>query len=513
MRTVRHYLILFFLPLVVVAQDADLPPDFRQHNLSEYNSSLLDPVFSLDRSEERALALWTRWQWQTIDGDPTTLLFNYTHRLNRRSAGGFGLFQNNTTLFQQTGALVNYAYHFDLGGGAGIALGANLFGYQQKPQEEAFQPNPDIPLPQFGVSNAFVMQFAPSVRFQYNQFSAGITGENFVHYNFSTKERESGASSKIYLGHLSYRIPLFIFGTSEDTYLEPMVYMKSIPVLNDQYGLSGTLYTQKFWAQLGYNSFYGVAGGVGGHFFKHFSVGALVEFGSENSIDGNGTSIEFVTAYSFGKADLRHKIVGFEEEEEIPVETEVASQQEEEESALAARERDSVAAERREQEEIAKLGRERDSMALAHREAQEQRAMDSIATVRREAALLAERNRQEAQKRDSLLQAEARKRELAMETVTPAPGEKYEEVKTEDGLQPGYYLIANVFGTKKYFDAFMKTLSEKGLQPKSFFRSANKYNYVYLERYDSIDAARAARDSRFGGKYADNTWIFRVVAN
>src|SRR5690606_24642996 len=157
--------------------------------------------------------------------------------------------------------------------------------------------------------------------------------------------------------------------------------------------------------------------------------------------------------------------------------------------------------------------RERDSIALANREAQEQRAMDSIATVRREAALLAERNRQEAQKRDSLVQAEARKRELAMETVTPAPGEKYEEVKTEDGLQPGYYLIANVFGTKKYFDAFMKTLSEKGLQPKSFFRSANKYNYVYLERYDSIDAARAARDSRFGGKYADNTWIFRVVAN
>ena len=514
MRKARHYLILFFLPLAVLGQDADLPPDFRQHNLSEYNASLLDPVFSLDRSEDRALALWTRWQWQTIDGDPTTMLFNYTHRLNRRSAGGVGFFQNNTTLFQQTGALINYAYHFDLGGGAGIAVGGNLFGYQQKPQEDAFQPNPDIPLPQFEVSNDFLMQFAPSIRFQFNKFSAGITGENFVHYNFSTKERESGSSQKIYLGHMSYRIPLFIFGTSEDTYLEPMVYLKSIPGLDDQLGLSGTLSTEKFWAQLGYNSFYGAAAGAGGHFFKHFSIGALLEFGSENTFEGKGTSIEFVTAYTFGNADLRRRIVGYDEEKEGPTESEVAEKEKaEEEAALAARTRDSLAVERRRAEEAERLLKDRDSMALAKREAREQQAMDSIAAVRREAALLAERKRQEDRKRDSLAQEEATRRALATETVTPAPGEKYEETTTEDGLQPGYYLIANVFGTKKYFDAFMKNLSDKGLQPKSFFRSANKYNYVYLQRYDSIEAARSARDSRFGGKYGDNTWIFRVVAN
>ena len=125
----------------------------------------------------------------------------------------------------------------------------------------------------------------------------------------------------------------------------------------------------------------------------------------------------------------------------------------------------------------------------------EQRLQDSLAQVAQAEKEAAEKLREQ--------------REAA---VTPQPGEKYEE-STEDGLAPGYYLIANVFGTKKYHDAFMKTLSDRGLEPKTFFRSKNKYNYVYLQRYDTMAAARQARNSKFGGKYTDALWIFRVVAN
>ena len=110
----------------------------------------------------------------------------------------------------------------------------------------------------------------------------------------------------------------------------------------------------------------------------------------------------------------------------------------------------------------------------------------------------------EAARLDSLKTVEQEK-EVAIQ-----PGEKYEEVATEDGLAPGFYLIANVFGTKKYFENFMKTLQTKGLEPKSFYRSLNGYNYVYLKRYNSINEARKARDSKFNGRYPDKLWIFRV---
>ena len=90
-------------------------------------------------------------------------------------------------------------------------------------------------------------------------------------------------------------------------------------------------------------------------------------------------------------------------------------------------------------------------------------------------------------------------------------GEKYEEVATVEGLEPGFYLIANVFGTKKYFDAFMQDLRKKGIEPGSFVKGKNNYNYVYLKRYDTISEARNARDSKLNGKYQDKTWIFRVI--
>jgi hypothetical protein len=57
----------------------------------------------------------------------------------------------------------------------------------------------------------------------------------------------------------------------------------------------------------------------------------------------------------------------------------------------------------------------------------------------------------------------------------------------------------------------MNDLTKKGLQPKSFFRDQNNYNYVYLERYNTMAEARSARDGKFGGRYAEKTWIFRVV--
>jgi hypothetical protein len=108
-------------------------------------------------------------------------------------------------------------------------------------------------------------------------------------------------------------------------------------------------------------------------------------------------------------------------------------------------------------------------------------------------------------------EAQVAEAEAVKVEVKPEAGEKYEEVVTEDGLVPGFYLIANVFGTKKYFDAFMQDLRAKGIEPGSFLRGKNNYNYAYLKRYNTIGEARRARDNKFGGKYQAKTWIFRVV--
>ena len=88
---------------------------------------------------------------------------------------------------------------------------------------------------------------------------------------------------------------------------------------------------------------------------------------------------------------------------------------------------------------------------------------------------------------------------------------RYEEARGENGLTPGYYLIANVFQEEQNFKKFLRILSDRGLHPNSFLRSSNQYYYVYLERYDTYEDATKAKNSQFNGQYTDEIWIFKVV--
>ncbi len=521
--------IMVLLSLTLEAQEVILPPDFRQHNLTEYNSSLLSPVFSSDRNNPQSVALWTRWQWQSIDADPTTLFLNYTRRLNEESTAAAGYFQHNTGSFLMTGGILNYAYTLELKSDAQIAFGLNILGYSKTLADERFQPDPNVGLPPLDDSSSFIMQLAPALRFKINKFSIGISAENLIDYNFSTSEKETQPTMKTYIGMASYAIPI-----SSNAELQPTVYLKTIPEFDNQIGFSALYTTPKYWLQGGYNNFYGFSGGAGGRFFKRLSIGALMEFGADASLDGLDPSIELVTAYKLGSTgeeepveavtEKEQELVPEEQDEDAPTEEIAEPEMTPQEIRAAQR-----AKKLQEREDAKRLVQQaRDSVAAAketdYRESEaieQQRLLDSIAAVKREEAIAAREKAQDSVNRikakivpdttmvkDQVADTVIVKEEVA---VQPRKGEKYEETKTVDGLQPGYYLIANVFATKNYFDKFMKTLTAKGLQPKSFFRSKNNLNYVYLERYNTLTEARNAIDNKLGGKYPDQVWIFRVV--
>ncbi|MBT8297168.1 MAG: PorP/SprF family type IX secretion system membrane protein [Maribacter sp.] len=556
------------------AQEVALPVDIRQHNLTNSNSSILNPAFSVNYENSQSIGFWGRWQWQTVDADPTTFFLNYTGKLDDSSSIGAGFYQHNTNVFLNTGGVLNYAYRYLINDQSSFTFGLNLFGYQQEFTGNPFQNDPQITLPQLGTSNDFILQLAPGIQFSYERFSIGFASENLFDYNLTEKARNTGSGDKIYLGTASYDFPVNILNSEGSSLLRPMVYFKSIPGFDTQIGMSGFLSTNKFWAQTGYNSFYGISIGGGGRFMQRLSVGAVVEFGMKSELKSKDPTFELVTAYDFGNVISRRKITEPEEDEkekelEEIAEVEKAAEEEElskAEALLIAQEakelaqaqrkksKDSLAQVKKElaiatslqkdqerrTDSIQKIKRQE---ALAMEQITKQKRLDSLAAIDREKALV-EANRQKNQikldsiktvkeaealaeakrKSDSINKAEiaavnATKEKARLDRIEqqnegdkPQAGEKYEEVVGEDGLIPGYYLIANVFGTKKYFDAFMANLTKKGLEPKSFFRSKNKYNYVYLQRFDTMNEARKARDSKFNNRYADKTWIYRVRA-
>jgi len=629
---------IFLLFFVGQAQEVSLPADLRQHALTQYNSSLFNPAFSLDRNNPQSVSFWTRWQWQNVDADPTTLFLNYSRSLNESSVAGIGFFQHNTGIYFNTGGALNYAYQIEFNRLIKLSFGANIFAFQQQIADTRFPVNPIPGIPQSIPTDDFILQLAPGFNLQVENFSLSLASENLFDFNFTDKEANTAASDKIFMGMASYDFP--VMASDSTAFVRPSIYLRTIPEQENQIGLNALFSTKKFWVQSGYNNFYGISVGAGGTFFNRFSVGALVEFGTSASLNSKDPSFEILASYYLGKPETRRPLVAsgisdeqvvmigedltnneikeelekaeklanqeevkedvegvVEEQKEYkqPVPTDQIKEQVEETKAdkkevrrLAAEQKvlekqkrkDSIAEVKREKEAIALLKKQEEdqarkdaeaaekaeelaaeeakaAMVLAEEEkqkeqkreelkkkkdqetiaelqrAEQQRKLDSISDVRKAAADAAQLKLKEQRRLDSIASdnevkervaqkaaeeaaalAEAEKTktaEVEPEVVKPQAGEKYEEVANEDGLEPGYYLIANVFGTKKYFDAFMADLRRKGLQPKSFFRSLNKYNYAYLERYDTISAARQARDSKFSGQYNGKTWIFRVV--
>lgn len=78
------------------------------------------------------------------------------------------------------------------------------------------------------------------------------------------------------------------------------------------------------------------------------------------------------------------------------------------------------------------------------------------------------------------------------------------------GVQSGYYIIANVFATDKFFEKFMGNLKNQGLAHDYFVNYKNNWKYVYLKRYDTWQEAIAAYKSKLNGTYKDDIWIMNV---
>lgn len=79
-----------------------------------------------------------------------------------------------------------------------------------------------------------------------------------------------------------------------------------------------------------------------------------------------------------------------------------------------------------------------------------------------------------------------------------------------EGIQSGYYIIANVFSVESNARKFIENLNSKGINAKYFKNPKNGYNYVYLQMSDSWDSALELYQSNVNNTYTDEIWIMPV---
>ena len=326
------------------------------------------------------------------------------------------------------------------------------------------------------------------------------------------------------------------------------------------------------WLQGGYDTFYGASVGAGFNINQRLSLGYTLEKGFASNFDNFGPTHEISFAYSF-TPNLTEDRVMLEEEGDALVENEeldpnaLNTNDEIEELKKKLAENDAILAELMFRQDSLELNRQTDLerrftmvMRMVRNETNgerpdlEQRAEQLFRTGRDDANDLASntnavngmqsdasndylkkqakqeqsnknvlasninvpnrtnvastsdypQNRQPSTRQDN-----TRSADYSKDTNTNA-NIKSKKFRDLDGVENGYYVVANVYKGGKYMDNFISTLNDQGFDADYIDNPNNGMKYVYLKRYDTWKDAEAAYKSNLGGSYDGAKWIMNV---
>ncbi|WP_340073574.1 PorP/SprF family type IX secretion system membrane protein [Leptobacterium sp. I13] len=466
MKRCRLLLVFCFLltGICLTAQRGILPIDLRQHNLVKYNTNLYNPALSFTNHEAMSLSVWGRVQWVNVDDSPKTYLINYHGKVGDYSGFGLALFQHNIGLFTDSGGIVNYSRGIQLSRNAWLTFGVNVFAYKQSlNQASLITPTPD---PSFLQGDEdFIIAVMPGINLTVGSFDMGFSSENLFDYNLTDSEQHTSYDDKIFLGHISYS---FTLENNNEMTIRPTAYGKSIPYQDFQYGGNILLDVPAYgWLHAGYNNFYGISGGVGVKVTEGVSVGFVYESGTDSSSRVFGDTYEAMATIEFAKRERPHR------------------EQRTRTNKVRNTPKRNQSKEIEEQKPAIEKDIERDTIA------REKVEKEIIETKPKTADV-------------------TKKENLPNDKLFDESNPRYKTVEQIEGEQRGFYLVANVFSQKKYFEAFVKGLKNRGLNPEYFFNNENSYYYVYLKKYDKLSEAEHDKNNDFNGLYNGEMWILWV---
>jgi hypothetical protein len=90
------------------------------------------------------------------------------------------------------------------------------------------------------------------------------------------------------------------------------------------------------------------------------------------------------------------------------------------------------------------------------------------------------------------------------------PDVKTRKFKELQGVEDGYYVIANVYKGEVYLNKFIDDLKAKGIDAGYIDNPQNGLKYVYLKRFENWEQALDAYTSGLSGAYDGNLWIMHV---
>ncbi len=543
LRKILALSLIAFLSLTIVrAQEDDpiLPYKVAPQNLLKFNRFLINPTFTTVREENSYINLLHRNQSVQFQDNDQTYFLSYSGRMGDRSGLGFSLYTQKIGPIQNIGVLANYAYGIKLSDQSNFTFGANLAYYSTGLNRNAVDV---VDLDDFrlnGTQDSNILSFQPGFNISYQQFDFGMFAENLFDYNLKTSETLTTFKDKTYSAHLQYTYPFENgSGILENARLMPLARARmnaqngAIATEGQDLSFGGSLILdlpKLGWLQGGYDTFYGASAGAGFNLNKRLSLGYTIEKGFGTDFNNLGVTHEISFAYSF-TPNLTEDRVMLEVEDEL-VENDVlavdtlAANDELEELKKKLAENEEVLAELIFRQDSLEANRQGDLerrfemvMRMVRNETKgqrpdvEKRAEDLFLTgseLQTDVAAGQSSSNKNPSPKSVDVAVQDNTRSSNYTTSSDRSTIKSRKFKNLDGVDDGYYVVANVYKGGKYMDKFMNSMNEKGFNSDYIDNPSNGLKYVYLQRYDTWSEAAEAYKSNMNGSYTDDLWIMNI---
>ncbi|WP_303315152.1 type IX secretion system membrane protein PorP/SprF [Flavivirga abyssicola] len=280
-------------------------------NSLKFNRHIINPTFSFVREQNKYISFNNRRQWVQFDDAPQTYLFGYSGRFREDIGVGVSLFQQNYGVLTTFGGLLNFAYNVVLNRDSNLTFGLNLGFYRSGLNEGKVVTNfPDSSLD--NIPSNSLLTINPGINYGTDFLDFGIAINNAVLYNLNASkmvEDDPEQSVQAHVMYTGYANTRGFFDESKFSGLIKSEFKKDNTVIS---GIAMLTVPKGIWAQAGYNTLYGLFGGIGFNISTQISIeynyekamGDLVDFGSSHDI---------TLAYKF-KNRYRYRYSGDEEE-------------------------------------------------------------------------------------------------------------------------------------------------------------------------------------------------------
>ena len=528
--------------------------DVPSQNLLKFNRFLINPTFSTVREDKSYINLLHRNQSVSFDDNNQMYFLSYSGRIGDRSGLGLSLYTQREGTLSNYGVLANYAYGVKLSDQSNFTFGANLSYYNSGFDESRANPVETDPFLS-GFQDSSFLTFQPGFNISYGQFDFGMYAENLIDYNLKTSEAITQFKDKTFSGHLQYTHPFEASsGIFEGGRLMPLARARVVG--QDDFVLGGNLILDLpkiGWLQGGYDSFYGASAGIGFNLNRRISIGYTMEKGLSSNFDNFGLTHEISFAYSFTPNLTEDRVMleeGYEDslaEQEVEKEPVGTTDKDVEIAELKRRlaENDAILAELMFRQDSLENNQQRDLekrfemvMRMVRQETGgnrpeiEEKARQVYFLNNDQGALAAQEPTKEptgikepvvepavaqaVRKEVKTAEPQPEVRQAERDVVAQAAPKTKEPVKRREfrdlqGVEDGYYVVANVYKGSVYLDKFMTRLNTEGLQPNYIDNPNNGLKYVYLQRFDSWKEAEMAVNSGLNGSYSGDLWVMNVA--